>query len=225
MRRKIVSEKTLELNLCATMLAAIRSWPGCGDAFWIGMKQYQEARSGIDELLANMPSAHHLALQFKAPSSQHLDSEPYVFGLGEDQNARLQRLAESRPGAVYYVLPHYNTFARMRQDAPNLDAHTYLLKVVDTRPLQCKIGGSSRRHRVESFETPPHAVMHSEPVEAPLWRLDRLLRAEGERLRESWLSNSDLAGWLREVAIVPSDRPAATGQRLRGFATVCVPRS
>ncbi len=31
------------------------------------MKQQQEARNGIDDLLANVPKGRHLALQFKAP--------------------------------------------------------------------------------------------------------------------------------------------------------------
>jgi hypothetical protein len=34
-----VSEKTLELNVAAELLAWIRTLPGCEKAFWIGIKQ------------------------------------------------------------------------------------------------------------------------------------------------------------------------------------------
>jgi len=63
----IVSEKTLELNIGAEILQLIRQKHGCHCAFWIGMKQDQEAGNGIDELISNVPSGMHLALQFKAP--------------------------------------------------------------------------------------------------------------------------------------------------------------
>ena len=55
-----VSEKTLELNICAEILQNIRQIRGCDRAFWIGMKQDQEAGLGLDELINNVPAGMHL---------------------------------------------------------------------------------------------------------------------------------------------------------------------
>ena len=68
MTRLVISEKTLELNVTAELLGVIRQMPGCQSAYWIGMKQQQEARLGTDEVLANLPVGSYLALQFKAPA-------------------------------------------------------------------------------------------------------------------------------------------------------------
>lgn len=227
-RRKIVSEKTLELNLCALFLERIQAtWPGCSGAIWMGMKQKQEARNGIDELLRNVPSAHHLALQFKAPHSQRLDQEPYQYGIGEDQNARLQLLAAHRPNAVvHYVLPNYNTFTRLTADSPNLDLHTYLVPVAATAALGCAVGGSTR-HRAEISESPPRAVLYSETVEAPVIDakafFGRFNEEHRNRLDQVLISNDALRTWVEEVALADDASSAAIGQRLRGFGTICIP--
>jgi hypothetical protein len=224
MRRKLVSEKTLELNVAAAMLDLIRTgWPGCASAFWIGMKQYQEARNGIDELLSNMPRGRHLALQFKAPSSRRLDTLPYEYGLGEDQMARLLRLATTRPRSVFYVFPHYNTFTRMRNDSPDLLRHTYLLPVARAASL-APVAGGARRHRAQSWEVPPSVVLYSDPLEVESLNAKQYLTDNGGVLLEdSLLSNSELEAWLRQVAATARDKPSVIGQRLRGFSTVCVP--
>ena len=224
MRRKLVSEKTLELNIAAAILGLIRShWPGCQAAFWLGMKQYQEARNGIDELMSNMPRGRHLALQFKAPSSRQLDTEPYEYGLGEDQMARLLRLAMTRPRGVFYVFPHYNSFSRMRADSPDLLQHTYLLPVVGAAGLSPTVGGG-RRHRAHSWEVPPGVVLYSDPLEAVSLNAKQYLTEGGRLLLEdSMLTNSEVAAWLREVAVAAQEKPSVIGQRLRGFSTVCVP--
>jgi hypothetical protein len=88
-----VSEKTLELNICAEVLEVIRRTPGCGRGFWIGMKQDQEARLGVDELIHNIPAGMHLAFQFKAPRSEPRDHILYRFTINDRQNDNLLRLA------------------------------------------------------------------------------------------------------------------------------------
>lgn len=226
-RRKLVSEKTLESNLCATFLTHIRTnWPGCAQAFWIGMKQYQEAGNGIDELLSNVPSARHLALQFKAPSPRYLNAEPYRYGISDEQNARLGILASGRPNAVHYVFPNYNTFTRLRSDTPNLDLHTYLLPVVATARLGCVVGGRTR-HRAECWESPPLATLHSEPLEIPLTTAKDFLAsfndAKASDPKQALLTNQEMMTWLTEGIHQGAPKPAAIGQLLRGFCTVCIP--
>ena len=162
MSRIRVSEKTLGLNICAEVLQLIRRMPGCRQAFWIGMKQQQEAKLGIDELVSNMPNGLHLALQFKAPRSEPRDQVPYRFTINDRQNSSLLRLAGSRPDAVYYILPQYNSFSKMRLDSPNLLSDTWLLKVYDLRSMPPSTN-SLGTHTVET--NPPDAIVWSEPVD------------------------------------------------------------
>ena len=66
-RGKEVSEKSLELNVCAEFLQYIRRWPGCRGALWFGLTQAQERRMGLDELIRNVGPGYAIMLQFKAP--------------------------------------------------------------------------------------------------------------------------------------------------------------
>ncbi len=161
MARLRISEKTLELNICAEVLQYIRHVPGCSQSFWIGMKQDQEARLGLDELIHNVPAGMHLALQFKAPNSEPQNQVPYRFTINDRQNRNLMRLASIRPDAAYYVFPHYNSFTKMRTDSPALLQDTWLLKVYDLRNLPV----STNRQGTHSVRTtPPSALVRSDPV-------------------------------------------------------------
>lgn len=222
--RKVVSEKTLELNIAGSILERIRTnWAGCSSAFWLGMKQYQEAKNGIDELLQNMPSSRHLALQFKSPWATRINSAPYKYGMGEDQHARLSSLA-TRPNVVFYVFPHYNSFSRMRTDAPDLLQHTYFLDVHVTSGL-----GSTRYgkyvHKVSSDEsTPPRIAIRSEPIDVPATAASTYFGDSADSFaRDSLLTNGEVRSWLDEHAAPEGENPHAIGQRLRGFGTMCIP--
>lgn len=102
----------------------------------MGLKQDQEARWGMDELVKNVPRGLHLALQFKSPKPTPLDSQPYAFTINDQQNRRLLRLGRVRPNGVYYVFPHYNTLSRLGNDSPILLNDTWFLRVVDLTGLQ-----------------------------------------------------------------------------------------
>ena len=82
---KEVSEKSLELNVCAELLQYIRSWPGCGKALWLGLTQAQERRAGIDELISNVGVGFSLMLQFKAPWPSSRVDDLYKFSINERQ--------------------------------------------------------------------------------------------------------------------------------------------
>lgn len=218
-----VSEKTLELNVCAETLIQIRSYPGCSRAFWIGMKQSQEAKNGLDELIHNLPISMHLALQFKAPKSEPRDQLPYRYTINDRQNSSLLRLAMNRPEAVYYVLAHYNTFTRMRLNSPNLLRDTYLLKVYDLRGLPAsrnKLG----THKVET--NPPFALVESEPIELKLVSasdlLGSVLGSESRELKDTLISHELLKEWLSGLITEAKGDKRVIGQRLRGFSTFCI---
>lgn len=221
MRRvRRVSEKTLEVNICSELLNLIRRIPGCNGAFWIGMKQKQEALNGIDELIHNVPAGLHLALQFKAPRPWPPDGKPFYFTINERQHSHLHRLATVRPSAVHYVFPHYNTFGSIRRDSPALLARTYLLSVARLGTLAAS---SSKRgtHKVESH--PPAAFVYSDPVETELEpATSAVARLLSDGPNAALLDHEMLRVWLLELFEAEQNNPWAIGQRLRGFSTVCV---
>jgi hypothetical protein len=218
-----VSEKTLELNICAEVLQLIRQMPGCSRAFWIGMKQDQEAKLGIDELIHNLPAGMHLALQFKAPRSEPRDQIPYRFTINDKQNGNLLRLAGHRPNAVYYILPHYNTFIKMRNDAPVLGRDSWLLKVYDLRALP----PSTNRQGTHKVETnPPTALVNSDPMEVKIASVSETIGSIFDRgfteLEGILLSHGIIKDWLAELIDEAYGNKLVIGQRLRGFSTFCV---
>lgn len=219
----IVSEKTLELNICAELLGLLRSLPHCHAAFWIGMKQDQEARNGLDELITNLPAGMHLALQFKSPRSRPRDQMPYRFATNDKQNSSLLRLSARRPDAVYYVFPQYNTFTRMRSNSPNLLSDTHFLRVEDLRILPL----SSNRLGTHVVETrPPIALVRSRPTEAKLAlasdTLRNVLGREKTAFQESFVPHTLLKEWLEELVAKAEGNRRAIGQQLRGFSTFCI---
>lgn len=218
-----VSEKTLELNICAELLASIRSFCGCSGAFWIGMKQQQEAKLGIDELIQNIPNGMHLALQFKAPRSEPRDQIPYRFTINDRQNSNLLRLAINHPESVYYIFPHYNTFSKMRTDSPLLLSDTWLLKVHDLRGLP----HSSNRQGTHMVETyPPIAHVYSDLMGFKIIRvvdfIEEFFRRGLPELSEILISHTVLKGWLGELIEEAQGNKLVVGQRLRGFSTFCI---
>jgi len=219
--RVIVSEKTLEMNICAEFLPLIRSFPGCQKSFWIGMKQRQEARNGLDELISNVPSGFHLMLQFKAPKSPSLVPKGFEFTLNDEQLRHLVRLANRRPEAVHYVLPHYNRFRSIRQDSPCLLQQTYLLPVEQLKGLAAS---SNKQGTHKVITEPPKAAIYSDPVEVELLSPGRMFQAilDTNMRERSLLTHEELRTWLREMFEQEKGNARAIGQRLRGLGTICV---
>ena len=148
---KEVSEKSLELNVCAELLNHIRSWPGCGRALWLGLTQAQERRTGLDELIRNVGYGFALMLQFKAPWPSSKIDHLYKFSINERQHEALEQLADKYPEAVYYVFPLYSKWNKADQHAPDLAQDTWLVPV-SSMPLTLLTSQSSPasgRHRVE----------------------------------------------------------------------------
>ena len=148
---KEVSEKSLELNVCAELLQYIRSWPGCQKALWLGLTQRQERRTGLDELIRNVGPGFSLMLQFKSPWPTSRIDCLYKFSVNERQHEALEQLATRYPQAVYYVFPLYSNWAKADQNAPDLAQDTWLVPV-SSLPLSLLTSLSSPstgRHRVE----------------------------------------------------------------------------
>ena len=112
---KEVSEKSLELNVCAEMLQHIRAWPGCERALWLGLTQRQERCTGLDELIRNAGPSFALMLQFKVPWPSSLVDDLYKFSINERQHEALEQLSGQYPQAVQYVFPLYSKWDKAAQ--------------------------------------------------------------------------------------------------------------
>ena len=147
---KEVSEKSLELSICAEMLQRIRSWPGCDKALWFGLTQRQERREGLDARIHNVNS-FSLMLQFKAPWETSRPNDLYKFSINERQHYALEQTASAFPDAVFYVFPFYSTWASADRHAPNLLQDTWLVPVssITSSTLRSASSPKTGSHRVE----------------------------------------------------------------------------
>lgn len=227
-----VSEKTLELNVAAEILAEVRSWPGASGAVWIGLTQAQERIRGYDEALANVPMRYYFALQFKAPHAQPPNSSPYTFSINEQQNDNLLVLARLRPAAVRYVFPLINTMRALTSASPNLLDRTADYAVIRTAGsigpggVSRKGGGVGARgtHRVECADDGA-VVVHSEPFPDSALTLRtglQEIRESAESSDGGLLSAQQVTSWL--LGLTSRELKAAqVGQIMRGFRLVGVP--
>jgi hypothetical protein len=223
MRREI-SEKTLELNVTAEYLHWIRGLRGCDRVFWFGMTQLQESRTGIDEMLKNLPKGVHLALQFKSPAPTPKNTNPYRFPLNSFQQDNLLRMAYRRPRTVLYVLPHLNTLAAVATNSP--------LLALQTRRVPAERIGKLPPGPHHFFSDPPRLTIYSE-----VFRLDSepLLETDAEVFseRQGLIPTGELREWLSQspaLTLNDSGQPSRSvesnrerGQRLRGFSTIFFP--
>lgn len=221
--RKQVSEKTLELNVTAEIIQLVRGLPGCDKAFWLGLKQDQEARWGMDEILSNVPRGYHMVLQFKSPKSRPQDTTPYNFTINDKQNDNLLKLARSRSNAVYYVFPHYNTLSRLSDDSPTLLSDTWFLRIADLDGLAASPNRKGT-HLVES--TPGSATIHSDPYKTKTLSF-RAIKEQFSNGHDSLANNlpnhEALEEWIGETYTHLQGNRRSLGQLFRGFATICFP--
>ncbi|NQV14871.1 hypothetical protein HQ531_05380 [bacterium] len=218
-----VSEKTLEINICAEVLSWIRSRPGCASAFWVGMKQQQEANTGIDDLISNVPNGMHLVFQYKAPRPIPRDQIPYLYTINDRQNRNLVRLAINHPQSVMYVLPHYNTFVKVRTDSPYLARDTWILRVIQLRNLRMT-NTQTGRHRVESYQH--YALVYSNENRFTTTMLIEEVQgifSNETNIKELLISHSVLKTWLISLKEESNNNANVIGQWLRGFSTCCIP--
>lgn len=148
-RRKQVSEKSLELNICSEILQCVRRWPGCQKALWVGFTQAQESQTGMDELLGSLGVGILIMLQFKAPWGISVEDRYYRFSVTERQHSTLNLFARQCPGAVYYVFPLYCTWKKADRHAPELIQDTWLVPPSLVTPLAPSLTSLSHRHPIE----------------------------------------------------------------------------
>lgn len=123
-----VSEKSLELNVGAELLALLRGPLEMPKAYLRGLTQREESQEGVDFFAQMTPETRVFAFQFKAPKG-HQDGEPYRFTIQRRQHEKLSELARGSTGNVFYVLPYYVHPVKLQDHVPNLLADTWFLPV------------------------------------------------------------------------------------------------
>ena len=109
-----VSEKSLELNIGAELLALMRGSWGMPKAYLRGLTQKEEKQEGVD-FFARLPSSARIfAFQFKAPKGT-TESIPYKYTLVREQHQPPYQLSQAAPSGVFYVFPFYVTIPKLRQ--------------------------------------------------------------------------------------------------------------
>ena len=148
-----VSEKSLELNISAELLALLRGPWRMPKAYLRGLTQREESQEGVDVFAQLSRSTRIFAFQFKAPRGRR-EGEPYRFTIQRRQHENLSRLVGHSIGDVFYVLPYYVRPAKLQCDVPNLLSDTWFLPVGSmrgtdpfgtnaTRTVRCEQGVAS----------------------------------------------------------------------------------
>ena len=148
-----VSEKSLELNVGAELLALLRGPWGMPKAYLWGLTQREESQEGVDFFAQLSPGTRIFAFQFKAPKGRW-EGEPYRFTIQRRQHEKLAALAGGSAGDVFYVLPYYVLPVKLQRYVPRLLCDTWFLPVgsmrgtdpfgtYETRTMRCERGLAS----------------------------------------------------------------------------------
>ena len=148
-----VSEKSLELNVGAELLALLRGPWGMPKAYLWGLTQREESQEGVDFFAQLSPGTRIFAFQFKAPKGRW-EGEPYRFTIQRRQHEKLAALAGGSAGDVFYVLPYYVLPVKLQRYVPRLLRDTWFLPVgsmrgtdpfgtYETRTMRCERGLAS----------------------------------------------------------------------------------
>jgi hypothetical protein len=159
-----LSEKTLELNICAQLHRAVHPR---FSLFWFGLTQRQEARMGFDA--CTKLGGRLLIFQFKA-SNHLLKGGARKFQLEHQQMLALQRLAGARRRSIFYAFPLVGNTRELGKN-PDLLGRTWLLDVsqLPTMAAPTKKDGTPRLSGGHNAYAWPGTVeIRSDPVKAEL---------------------------------------------------------
>jgi hypothetical protein len=157
-----LSEKTLELNICAQVSQHLGS---ASRVLWFGLTQKQEARAGFDA--CTKLGGRLLIFQFKA-SNRVLKSKERVFLAPHSQLIALRKRAGSHRRSLFYAFPLVGNTGELKAN-PDLLSQTWLVDVTSLSKVgkPTKSDGSVRKNDCHNvYVTPGKAVFHSDPVAA-----------------------------------------------------------
>ncbi len=180
-----LSEKTIELNICAQINALTKQ-----QLIWFGLTQIQEARAGFDAF-TNI-GGKLLILQFKASNKTVKGFRRFYLNHSQMDNLRNRCKATKR--SVYYVFPLVGSSLELAKN-PDLIDQTWVLDVAKLAGISAPTTSrdqirKSGNHLVDV--EPGYATIHSEPVSIALEPIGLFVKSE---FRESdgvqGLFNSD----------------------------------
>lgn len=158
-----LSEKTIELNLCAQLRVAFG-----GNIFWFGLTQKQEARAGFDA--CTRLGGRLFLFQFKA-SNWTIRSGDRRFLCPHDQLDALRTRVGMVMRSVFYVFPLCGTTREAQRAGGDLLPTTWLLDVaaLASLPPPTTSKGALRKNGKHYVDVSPgRAIIHSDPVKASL---------------------------------------------------------
>jgi hypothetical protein len=219
--KRQISEKTLELNVCAEILHFVRRRHP--KAVWQGLTQAEERAEGLDEKLRNAGPGFHFLLQFKSPAPSSVEGSTYKFSLNTRQHLTLRDgLCRTYPNAVHYVFPLFAGWSKVDAAAPDLMADTWLMQA--TSVDSSSWAGGKDRHPTELTRTKgtfvPSVQIRSPQFDVPI----ALARDVFETLvppndsRESWVPTEVLRGWVDRTQL-----GASSAMRWRGLYSLFLP--
>ena len=162
-----VSEKSLELNVGAELLALLRGPWRMPKAYLRGLTQEEERQEGVDFFAQLTPKARIFAFQFKAPHKGQ-EREPYRFTIRRQQHEKLASLAGGATGNVFYVFPYYVMPAKLQRLVPRLLSDTWFLPVGSmkgTDPFGTYQSRTVRCERGRAFINPEYELQGVEELE------------------------------------------------------------
>jgi hypothetical protein len=155
-----LSEKTLELNICAQVSQYVGP---AQKLFWFGLTQKQEAQAGFDA--CTKLGGRLLIFQFKA-SNRLLKTKERVFLAPHDQLTALRKNVKSYHRSVFYAFPLIGNTQELKMN-PDLLSQTWLVDVASLTSVgvPTKKDGSLRKNGCHNvYVTPGKAEFHSDPV-------------------------------------------------------------
>lgn len=159
-----ISEKTLELNICAQMHSVVAPKQRL---LWFGLTQRQEARWGFDA--CTKLGGRLLVFQFKA-SNHVLRNGARKFQLDHVQLTKLQGLAGSYMRSVFYAFPLVGNTRELAK-SKSLLHDTWLLDLapLPAIPTPTKKDKTPRRNGRHNAQIRPGKItIYSDPVNAEL---------------------------------------------------------
>lgn len=167
-----LSEKTLELNICAQASEHIAPKQ---KLLWFGLTQKQEAQAGFDA--CTKLGGRLLIFQFKA-SNRVLNSGDRVFLAPHDQLTALLRQVKSSQRSVFYAFPLVGNTVELKKN-PDLLSQTWLVDVAALPSLgpPTKSDGTLRKNGCHNvYVAPGRAIFHSDPIEVEATQFGRFVR-------------------------------------------------
>lgn len=195
-----LSEKSLELNVGAELLALMRGQWGMPKSYLRGLTQREEKQEGVDFYVQLDPQTKLYAFQFKAPKGK-VESAPYRYTLMREQHDLLFGLSQLSANSVFYVFPFYVTPKKLQTDVPQLLNDTWLAELgqmptapsfgsKQSRTIRCQAGSASinPEYKLQTFTDISSLKRHGIPIRAfASWYERSGELVARERNRNPWL--------------------------------------